>query len=202
VERETAADADLAAAVRSGNHKAFNRLAEAYGPRLYRAALHLAGDAGEAEEMAQEALVKGFLSAKQFRGEASFYTYLYRILINLWKNRLRTRSRWKWLRFGSGEREAGTIDIERFPAAGPDPHSAMEAREKTAWVRNGLLALNPGFRQILVLREAEGLDYREIATVLGIPVGTVRSRLARARSRLREILVRTRNTGAAGAGGD
>jgi RNA polymerase sigma-70 factor (ECF subfamily) len=192
VEREAVADAELVAAVKAGDREAFGRLAELYGPRLLRAAWHLAGNPEEAEEMAQETLVKGFLSAKRFRGQSSFYTYLYRILVNLWKNRLRTRSRWKWVRFGAGEREAGTVDPERFAAAGPDPERQLQARERTAWVREGLRALDPGFREILVLREAEGLDYGEIAGVLGIPVGTVRSRLARARARLREILVRSR----------
>ena len=188
-----AAERELVAAIRTGDRQAFDRLAEQNAPRLFRAACRLCGDPAEAEELAQETLVKGFLSATRFRGQAAFYTWLYRILLNLWKNRLRTRSRWKWLRIGSGGKreEPGTIDADRLPASDPDPLDRMERRERRDWVRDGLQRLDPRWRKILVLREAEGLDYSEIAAVLGGPVGTVRSRLARARTKLRQILVGT-----------
>ena len=181
---------DSKAGEKTGGERAdFDKLAESLGPRLYRAACRLTGNAGEAEEMAQEAIVKGFLSADRFRGESNFYTYLYRILLNLWRNRLRSRSRWKWVRFRQAtDPETGGLVENRIVDPGPDPHQAFEARQRADRVQAALGALPPSFREILVLREAEGLDYNEIARVLGLTPGTVRSRLSRARGRLRKLL--------------
>ncbi|MBI4161023.1 MAG: sigma-70 family RNA polymerase sigma factor [Acidobacteria bacterium] len=201
VEREAAVEADPVAAAGSGDRTAFERLAEVCGPRLYRAARRLCRDPGEAEDLAQEALVRGFLAAGRFRGDAQVYTYLYRTLLNLWKNRLRSRGRWRILRFRQGGDDPASVDPERFAAGGPDPLATLEENERAAWVREGLMTLDPTFREVLVLREAEGLDYREIAGILRLPVGTVRSRLARARARLRQALLRTRDAGSAPRGG-
>ncbi len=188
VEKNQAAEEDLLAAIRAGDRDAFGVLVERSGPRLFRAACRLAANREEAEEMAQETLVKAFVSVKRFRGDSGFYTYLYRILLNLWKNRLRSRNRWRMVPFRSRTEGPGGIDPDRIADVRANPHRDLESRENARRLRKALAALEPEARAILVLRESEELDYQEIAATLGIPLGTVRSRLARARARLRALL--------------
>lgn len=161
-----------------------------YGRRLYHLAYRLTADRAAAEDLSQEALVRGYQAIREFRGEADFYTYLYRILLNLWKNQLRSRRRWKMVPLAGGTRgEEERIDREPADTAA-GPHERLVGREQAETLRRALADLDPDFRVVLVLRVAEGLEYAEIAAALGLPIGTVRSRLARARSRIRELMQR------------
>jgi RNA polymerase sigma-70 factor (ECF subfamily) len=174
----------------------FDAIIAQHGRRLYHLAYRLTSDRAAAEDLSQETLMRGYRAIRDFRGEADFYTYLYRILLNLWKNQLRARRRWKMVPLGGGTRgeERETADREPAdPAAGP--HERLVGREQGETLRRALSDLDPDFRVVLVLRVAEGLEYEEIAAALGLPIGTVRSRLARARSRIRELMQRR---GAAG----
>src|SRR5438445_9677116 len=172
----------------------FDEIVERYARRLFQLAFRLTVDHTEAEDLSQEALVRGYLELEQFRGESDLYTYLYRTLLNLWKNQLRRRRRWRMIsldaasrgaasRMGGGTERSPGLDL---PDRAPGPHERLVGHEQAEKLHRALLDLEPDFRAVLVLRVAEGLDYEAIAEALGIPVGTVRSRLARARGRIRE----------------
>ncbi len=199
---EWAAEVDLpvdAAAAAAAPQIDFEQIVQKHGRRLYVLAFRLTGAREEAEDLSQETLVKGYLAAGRFEGRSDFYTYLYRTLINLWKNQIRRRRRWRMVPLfggreaGSGERDRhgeGTGPGARLADGSPGPHERLARREETEKLQRALGRLDPGFRAVLVLRVAEGLEYEEIAVSLGIPIGTVRSRLARARRRIRELLER------------
>jgi RNA polymerase sigma-70 factor (ECF subfamily) len=125
-----------------------------------------------------------FRSARpRFRGDSGLYTWLYRILVNLCKDHYKSRSRQgRWL-------EPAGMEAAPEPAA-PTPTSeqVLEARQRDEAVRRALGSLEPRLREILVLRHYEEMSYEQIAATLGCPVGTVRSRLATARERLREAM--------------
>jgi RNA polymerase sigma-70 factor (ECF subfamily) len=178
----------------------FDEIVRQHGRRLYVLAYRLTGDRAEAEDLSQEALVRAHLASGGFRGEADFYTYLYRTVLNLWRNRVRSRRLWRIVPLGGSTSRGGggsgsgtpghrgqRLDL---PDPAPGPHEWLAAREQAARLDRALAAIGPEFRAVLVLRVAEGLEYTEIAAALGIGVGTVRSRLARARSRIRELLTR------------
>jgi len=168
----------------------FDVIVERYGPRLFGLAYRLSGSREDAEDLSQEAMVRACRSADRFRGEAEYFTYLYRIVLNLWRNQLRSRRRWRMVSlWGSGQRdEAGRATQRDLEDAAPGPHDRLVGREQTHRVQEALARLDPGLRAVLILRVAEDLEYEEIAKVLDIPIGTVRSRLARARSRIRRLM--------------
>ncbi len=182
--------ADAAGA--SGPHAAldFDRIIELYGRRLYSLAYRLAGSRQDAEDLSQEAMVRGYRSLQSFRGEADFYTFLYQILLNLWRNQLRSRRRWRmiplWGSRDPEKRDTAPADELADPSAGP--HDRLVGRQQARRLHQALALLDPRLRAVLVLRVSEELEYDEIARTLGIPIGTVRSRLARARSRIRRLL--------------
>ena len=168
----------------------FDTIVERYGTRLFGLAYRLTGCREDAEDLSQEAMVRAYRSAGRFRGEADYFTYLYRIVLNLWRNQLRSRRRWRMVSlWGSGRRDdAGRATSRDLEDAAPGPHDRLVGREQTHRVQEALARLDPGLRAVLILRVAEDLEYEEIAKVLDIPIGTVRSRLARARSRIRRLM--------------
>ena len=177
----------------------FDEIVARHGRRLFVLAYRLTGRREDAEDLSQETMVKGYLAAGRFEGRSDFYTYLYRILMNLWKNQLRSRRLWRMVPLFGGGEEPGDAESGRDRPAdpgsrladqGPGPHEAYLHHEHAARLHRALARLEPDFRAVLVLRVAEGLEYEEIAETLGIPVGTVRSRLARARSRIRDLMKR------------
>jgi RNA polymerase sigma-70 factor (ECF subfamily) len=185
----------LLEAIRRGDADAFDAMAREVSPKLFRFALHLTGRREEAEDLVQETLVRALPALRKFEGRAQLSTYLARALANLWKNRLRSRGRSRiveWFRAaGSGRgKAAGADDETPFdpPDASPSPLAALEAEDRAAAVRSALSRLDPERRMILLLREVEELSYEEIAEITDVPVGTVRSRLARAREDLRREL--------------
>lgn len=170
--------------LRRGEADAVATLADDHVPRLYRVAIRLTGRREDAEDLVQEAIVRALPALERFEGRSSLATYLTRVLVNLWKNRLRSRSRSRlvdWVR--------GLGDERAEPAADePTPLDGLEAEDRARAVRSALLRVAPERRLALVLREVEGLSYEQIAEITGVPVGTVRSRLARARTDLRRLL--------------
>jgi RNA polymerase sigma-70 factor (ECF subfamily) len=182
--------AELIEGVRRGDADAFDTIAREYAPRLFRLAWRLCGNREDAEDLVQETLVRALPALRRFEGRAQLATYLSRALGNIWKNRLRSRRRSRivdWFR-GRGEDD----DEERQPPAaidpGPSAQERLEAQDRAEMVRGAVERLEPIRRWTLLLREVEELSYEEIATVTGVPVGTVRSRLARAREDLRKLL--------------
>jgi RNA polymerase sigma-70 factor (ECF subfamily) len=175
-------DASLIAATLAGDTAAFGQLVHVYQDRLYNSLLRVVGSAEDARDIIQDAFVRAFLKLETFRGSAAFYTWLYRIAFNLAMSRARR------------ERKVTSLDCVKAgcgsePMDGqPTPENHLLQRERAALVHAVLAELSIEFRQILVLRELEGFRYDEIAEILQLPVGTVRSRLFRARLQLRDEL--------------
>jgi len=136
----------------------------------------MCGDANLAEDSAQEAFIRAWRHLPSYRPHSPFRNWVYRIATNVALDMLR--------------RERETVDIDTLSLVSPDggPEALVEGEERGERVRQAVLALPPDSRAALVLREYEGLSYREIADTLGIPIGTVMSRLNYARNRLRESL--------------
>ena len=171
-------DADLVAAALDGRGEAFGDLFTRYGGRLHNGLAKALGSPEEAADVTQEAFLKAFRKLGTFRGASGFYTWLYRIALNTAASRRRSAAR-KPMRFG--------LSREPTDAAGGPPDAA-ERTERNALVRAALGSLPEDYRTAMVLREIEGFSYEQISAVLGVPVGTVRSRLHRGRSELRERL--------------
>jgi len=173
-----AEDLALVARVRAGDGDAYAELVDRYGGRLHAMLLHLAdGDHDLAAEFTQEAFVRAYANLAQFAGASSFYTWIWRLARNRALDLLaRKRPR--------------NVDLEPLGAVASDaaPGTALADAELHAAVRAALATLPADQREVLLLREYEGLDYSEIATVLAVPEGTVKSRINRARAALRERL--------------
>ena len=189
-ERETA---ELLAAIRRGDAAAFDRVARDHAPRLFRLALRLTGRREDAEDLVQETLLEALPALRRFEGRAKLSTYLVRALGNRWKNRLRARSRSRIVDWFRGRRrdadEASEERDDLAPADGaPSALERLVAEDRAERVRRAVTRLEPHRRLALLLREVEELSYEEIASMTGVPVGTVRSRLARAREDLRSLL--------------
>lgn len=176
----------LVKAARRGDDAAFEELVRRYEKKVYALSLHLCGNSEDAQEAAQEAFLSAWQGLKFFRGEASFSTWLYRLTSNAAIDLLRRRKAPAL----SLEDEEAPIDL---PDPGPTPEEAAERRELREEIEAGLSALSVEHRQVLVLREMHQLSYEEIAGVLELDVGTVKSRISRGRKKLRNFLVERGN---------
>jgi len=168
--------------LRAGDALAFEELVMTYQHRVFGVALRMLGNRAEAEEVAQEAFVRAHRALGAFRGDAKLSTWLYAITSRLCLNRL-----------ASGERRLvrqGEDALLRLSDAGPRPDAALERRELETALGRAIAELPEDRRIVMVLRDLEGLSYEEIAEVLELPLGTVRSRLHRARADLKEKLER------------
>ncbi|MCA9185776.1 MAG: sigma-70 family RNA polymerase sigma factor [Pirellulaceae bacterium] len=167
----------------AGNTEAFGKLVQHYQDRLFNSLVYAIGSREEAEDVAQEAFVLAFVKLSSFRRDSSFYTWLYRIAINASVSRRRKKR-------PEVSSDAMNFNIVANTSETPEPQPAadLERQEQAVQVHAALNRLSDEHRQVVVLREMDGHGYDVIAELLGIPVGTVRSRLHRARSQLRELL--------------
>lgn len=180
-----AEDAALVAAFQGGDAGAFDALVARHKDGAYGLALRLTGNAEDAAEVAQDAFVRAYRSLTSFRGEAAFGTWLYRVVVNLARNRVRDRGR-------RGRNKAVSMEAlqEREPtrehaaAASTDPRAVAVGAELDALLAEALAALPETYREVFVLRVQEEMPYEAIAGVLEVPVGTVKSRLHAARRQL------------------
>lgn len=178
-------------AARGGDRAAFDELVQRHHRRVFRLAVRLLGDEESALDAAQEAFLRAWRGLAGFEGGALFTTWLTRIAINTCRNELRRRASRKHARPASldapGPQEGSSLG-EQVPAPDDPPLGRLEGRElRRAFLRE-LQELDPGEREVLVLKEVEDLPYEAIAELLDVPVGTVRSRLHRARAALRRRL--------------
>ncbi len=173
-------DQQLVKRVQQGDKRAFDLLVLKYQHKIFGLISRYIRDESEIKDVAQEAFIKAYRALPRFRGESAFYTWLYRIAINTAKNYLVSRSR----------RPPGTdidvADAEHFEGVSPlkdieNPENALYGNELKAVVDRAMDALPDDLRTALTLREFEGLSYEDIADVMECPVGTVRSRIFRAR---------------------
>lgn len=169
----------------------FVELVRRHSPKIYGLALRLCGNPVDGEDLAQETFIAAYRRLDQFRGDADFGSWAYRICVNLWKNRVRYEKRrafWKHVPFFGGGRD----DDDPRPLEIADPRDVTdapaEAAERRKWVRDAIAQLDPEERAALVLREMEDKSYEEIAELLDLPLGTVKSRIARARQAVKTKL--------------
>ncbi len=170
----------------AGDLSAFEPLVEKYRQRVWRLAYNVLRDREEAWDVAQDAFIRAYQALPSFRGQSAFYTWLFRIVMNLAADRARQRAA-RGRAFGT--ERVPEEDWERLMAdqsAAPDSSAAQtEDRER---ITRALDTLSEDHRTIIMLSDVEGLAYREIAEVLDVPIGTVMSRLHNARRRLRQAL--------------
>lgn len=189
-EEET--EAQFVARLVARDEAAFNVLVTTYERRVFSLVFRMLGRRDEAEDLAQEVFVQVFKAIDQFRGDSKLSTWIYRIAVNLCKNRAKYLSR----------RHAGNQDdvdalAERAPLTAAKgvsvggisrPDELVEGMQLEIVVKRAIAQIDPDFREVLVLRDVEDLSYEEIASVTGLPDGTVKSRIHRARAQLRALV--------------
>ena len=177
-------DRDLVGRARRGDREAFTQLIVQYQVPLYNMALRMVGKPDDAADIAQEAFLRAWEKIRTLR-EAPFKAWLFQIAANLCYDHFR-RGR----RFGvmPDEETQQTSNVVGLGIAMPDPQERAEANERTRLVRDSIQALDHDMRIAIVLRDVNGMAYDEIASVLGVPLGTVKSRIARARAQVQERL--------------
>ena len=184
-------DEKLITRCRRGNMAAFGQLVEKYQDRLFNGILKISGDFDDAQELTQEAFVRALQNIGKFRGQSGFYTWLFRIGINLAINHHR---RHKSIPFSSlqqrqeakGTQAQGLAEMIEDPA--PSAQQTLVLGEDHKRAMGAIDTLDNNSRAVVVLRDIEGLNYAQIARILDIPTGTVKSRLARARQAIRTAL--------------
>jgi RNA polymerase sigma-70 factor, ECF subfamily len=191
-------DFQLVERVRQGDQRAFEMLVVKYQRRIQRLIGRMVRDVDLVEDIAQETFIRAYRALPQFRGEAAFYTWLYRIAVNTAKKAMAELQRDPVMTESalaggvSDDGEEETSRAENVLTDGSTPESELASREIAATVNAAIDQLPEDLRQAILLREVEGLSYEEIATAMNCPIGTVRSRIFRAREaiaqRLRPLL--------------
>ncbi len=180
-------DWELVRRCKDGDRQAFRELVERYQRKTVAIALCMLHDREDALEVSQEAFAKVFTNIQQFKEEASFYTWLYRIVVNLAIDRQRQKGRQPLLEDDQGDGESGGISAT--PAAtNSDPYEQVKDKELRDRIRAAIAELTPAHKAVILLREVEGLSYEEISEILQCSRGTVMSRLHYARKRLQSLL--------------
>ena len=175
-------------AVLEGDTNQFEHLVRAYENPIYTLCLRTLGDPQDAMDASQEAFFRAYKAIASFRGESKFSVWLYRLTSNVCLDILRKRSRGQTVSLTEEEETVLDIPDERFC-----PQTELEKKQLRQTVRQGLLQLDPEFRQVLILREIGGLSYDEISRATGMEPGTVKSRIFRARKKLAAILMKDGN---------
>ena len=174
----------LISRARGGDREAFGELVEQYRDNVYRLAYRMCGNAYDADEAAQEAFVAAWRALPNFRGDAKFSTWLYRLTTNAAIDVMRREKRHQTV--GDGEMIEVADDAD-------SPQETVERTEQQEAVQEALATLSEEYREVLLLRYMEELDYAEIAEVLQLPSGTVKSRINRAKAALKNALLKSGN---------
>ena len=186
-------DSDLVKGFMSGSESDFDELVRKYSVHMYNVAFGLLGSREDAEEVVQDGFVKAYNNLKTFRGDSSFSTWLYRIVVNL------ARNKYHWnRRRGAGqnisiseikswEEEGQTKDLD-VPDASSAPDKAIESSEEDERIMNAINELPEVLKEVIVLRHIKDMSYDEISGITGANIGTVKSRISRARETLSEVL--------------
>lgn len=183
-------DALLVRAFQGGDRTAFDKLVTKHKNRIFNVCYWYLGDYQEADDIAQETFIKVYRSLGKFRLESAFSTWVFRIAANSCKNRLASaafKQKKRTISFDNpGGQPSGVTDV--FPDGAASPSEQLEQKERMHQIREGINALPPEQREVITLRDIEGLSYVEVSEVTGISLGTVKSRLARARTALKNRL--------------
>ncbi len=185
-------EAQIVQQVLQGDVNAFEDLVTEYEKNVYSLTLRMTGNAEDAADMVQETFIKAYNSLSAFRGDSKFSVWLYRIATNVCLDFLRSRSRKPTVSLSMEDDDGEEVELDVADDS-QSPERLLERGLTRDAVRRGLKALSPEYRQILLLREIQGLSYEEIADVLSLEVGTVKSRIFRARKRLCAFLIEDGN---------
>jgi len=186
-------DTEVVRRARTGDQGAFEQLVVNHQRRTFNVAYRILGDYDEALDLTQEVFIRAHRSLGQFRGEAHFGSWLLAIAVNQCRNRLKhwkSRARSKHDSLSTPIGEEGSDLRRELPDPGTTAAEALEGRQLEELVREELKHVDGEYRTVLVLRELQGVSYEEIARMLDVPIGTVKSRLHRGRTELRELLRR------------
>ena len=187
-------EAKLIARLVARDERAFNELVQTYGRRVSALVLRMLGNKAEAEDLTQEVFVQVFKAISTFRGESKLSTWIYRIAVNLCKN----RSKYNRVRHAGEQDELEAVAERTDLQGGPRgnvaiierPDEALGGKQVEKIVQDAILKIDPTFRECLILRDVEELSYEEIEQITGLAAGTVKSRIFRARAQLKEMVER------------
>ena len=174
-------DMRLARLAAEGGKEAFEALFDRHSGFVWSVALRMTGDPSHAEDLAQEVFLTVWRKLPQFEGRSSFTSWLYRITVNTALNWRRTQDRYQSFP------EEGPARLDNLPSSSTGPEAQAMASQEEKTLETLLLSLEEPYRIAFILRELEGLSYEEVAKALGLPIGTVRSRLSRAREKLTKL---------------
>ncbi len=180
-------DLDLATRHRYGDREAFDEVYRQYARMVYNLALRMAGSEERAEDYTQEVFLRVYRHLGRFNGRSTLKTWIYRVAINHCRSRL-SRKRFFFQPLAEEQDDQAGVQLLEL---GRDPEDLALARDASLQVSRALARVKPVFREAVVLRDLEGLTYEEIAEVLKVRIGTVRSRIARGRDQLRKVLERS-----------
>jgi len=192
--RVTINDAVLIEQYRKGDSEAMERLVLKYQNRIYNVILKICADPDDAAELTQETFVKVIENLNKFEGRSGFYTWTFRIAVNLTLNYCQRNSRLAFRSLDAEQQQQDDSQVKQVlkdflsDDSSPDPAAEVQSKELYRIAARTLMGLDEAHRAVIVLRDIEGMSYARIAEVLDIELGTVRSRLSRARSKMRDIL--------------
>ena len=171
--------------VKNGDKEAFSELVRRYQDKIFNAAYRLSGNWHNASDVVQKTFILAYQNIVGFKGESTFSTWLFRIAFNQGISFKREQASHRVISFYS-DNDGNSMDINEPASSDNSPTESMEMNEKQKIIRNGISELNEDDRKVIILKDIEGNSYKEIAEILGINVVTVRTRLHRARLRLKE----------------
>ena len=187
-------DAVLIEQCRNGDSEAMEQLVLKYQNRIYNVILKICADPDDAAELTQETFVKVIENLNKFEGRSGFYTWTFRIAVNLTLNYCQRNSKLAFRSLDAEQDQQDDSNVKQVlkdflsDDSSPDPAAEVQSKELYRIAAKTLMGLDEAHRAVIVLRDIEGMSYARIAEVLGIELGTVRSRLSRARSKMRDIL--------------
>lgn len=189
----SAEEALFVARLQANEDAAYDELVRTYSASIFHVAYRMLGDSAEASDVVQEIFLKVFRNIGGFKGEAALKTWIFKIAFSEILNRLRwwkRRHRFATMSLDEQPNGNGSNPGQYVASAGPNPEQALQSKEEEIAIQEALGKLSKDHRSIIVLRDIEGFSYTEIADVLGVSIGTVKSRLARARGDLKKSLMR------------
>ena len=183
--RSPMTDVDIMSEVAAGNTEVYNKIVSRYRGRLYSFVFRFVNDRETAEDIVQETFLRAFRKRREYRAIANFSTWLFTIAGNLAKSELRRRKRW---RFFSLHKDDDSETGFELPDESYLPDRMTESSITDTQIQEAIQSLPANYRQVVLLRDVEGMSYQEIAEIIRSPVGTVKSRVNRARLRLQQKL--------------
>ena len=178
-------DVDILTDVANGDIEAYGKIVNRYRGRLYNFVFRFVGDRETAEDIVQEAFLRAYRKRNEYRAIANFSTWLFTIAGNLAKSELRRRKRWRLFPLHRDEENETGMEL---PDESYRPDRITESSIADVQIHQAIMSLSENYRQVILLRDVEGLSYQEIAEISRCPVGTVKSRVNRARLKLQQKL--------------